>query len=80
MCKRTHESFSPADYLASLNELHASYRADLEEKLSAMDSLNYSTESLNHVCVVWRREPSLGTDIIAIEFLTVTTDSIQCYF
>ena len=57
MCCRSAESFSAADYLAWLNEIHSSYRADLEEKLSAMDSLQYTTISSAHVCAVWEREP-----------------------
>ena len=56
VCQRTAESFSAADYLAWLNETHYSYRADLEEKLSVLDTLKYMGESLEHVCAVWRRE------------------------
>ena len=58
MCHKTAESFSAADYLGWLNETHCSYRADLEEKLSALDTLKYTTECLRHVCTIWEREPS----------------------
>ena len=58
VCHKTAESFSEADYLGWLNETHCSYRTDLEEKLSALDTLKYTTESLGLVCAMWEKEPS----------------------
>ena len=69
ICQRTAERFSASDYLAWLNKTHCDYRADLEEKLSVLDTLKYTGESLEHVCAVWRTEPSNhcnGFDFIAL--------------
>ena len=57
LCHKTAESFSAADYLGWLNEIHCSYRVDLEEKLSALDTLEYTTECLGRVCMIWEQEP-----------------------
>lgn len=62
-CNRTAESFSAADHIALLNELHCAYRVDLEEKLSAMEILEYSSDSLVHVCRVWEREPQISEEL-----------------
>jgi hypothetical protein len=51
------KSFSAVDYLVWLKETHCSYRADLEEKLSVLDTLKYTSESLECVSALWKTEP-----------------------
>ena len=74
MSCRTAESFSGADYLTWLNDIHCCYRADLEEKLSAVDTLEYTTQSAGQVCAVWDREP-VPNDYISLATLDVIYSS-----
>jgi len=55
-CQSSATSFSLETYASWLRQLHCSYSCDLEDKLAALQSLQYTSECLGHVCGVWERE------------------------
>lgn len=55
-CQSSATSFSLGTYASWLRQLHCSYSCDLEDKLMVLQSLQYTSECLGHVCGVWERE------------------------
>lgn len=55
-CQSSATSFSLGTYPSWLRQLHCSYSCDLEDKLAALQSLQYTSECLGHVCGVWERK------------------------
>ena len=55
-CQSSATSFSLGTYASWLRQLHCSYSCDLEDKLAALQALQYTSECLGHVCGVWERE------------------------
>ena len=62
-CQRSATTFSLADYLSWLRQLHCAYRHDLEEKLSVLQSVQYTSECMGHMCSVWGREVTEGRGV-----------------
>ena len=55
-CQSSATNFSLGTYPFWLRQLHFSYSCDLEDKLAALQSLQYTSECLGHVCGVWERD------------------------
>lgn len=62
-CQRSATTFSLADYLSWLKQLHCAYSYDLEEKLSVLQSVQYTSECMGHMCSVWGREVAEGRGV-----------------
>ena len=63
-CQRSATTFSLADYPSWLRQLHCAYSYDLEERLSALQSVQYTSECMGHVCGVWEREVAGGRGVL----------------
>ena len=54
---RTAKTFSLADHVSWLRQLHCAYRSDFDEKMAVLQSLQYTSESMSYVCGVWEKRP-----------------------